>query len=197
MNKTNRPLILLGLVILLPHLLQAAQHPVAHYDIATGVWYCPAASDHNTTADKEFNFIHSHENMGVYAVAEKGLFHEARHHDQGLWTSVRFDLANERLNRFDHYIGAGLEYRGFLPGHDNDALGFAIARAHNGNYFTRWQHRSGHLADQAETALELTWRIQLSSELSLTPDLQFIIHPGTDPAVADALVAGIRFSLGL
>lgn len=163
--------------------------------IAVGAWYFSAATNHNTLNEKDLNLIHGRENMGVYVIAEKALFHESHHRDQGLWAFLRFDMANERLNRFDHYLGGGLVYQGLIPERPDDILGVAVARAHNGYYFTRMQQQVGSCPDPAETALELTWQLQLRPGISVTPDLQVIIHPNTDPSVANALVIGMRFNL--
>lgn len=46
-----------------------------------------------------------------------------------------------------------------------------------------------------ETALELTWLLQVGKHLAVQPDLQYILHPGTDPRRKDALVTALRFEL--
>ncbi|MDY6947997.1 MAG: carbohydrate porin, partial [Pseudomonadota bacterium] len=49
--------------------------------------------------------------------------------------------------------------------------------------------------ERHESAIELTYRVQARSWLALQPDLQYIINPGTDPALEDAWVVGLRFEL--
>ena len=36
---------------------------------------------------------------------------------------------------------------------------------------------------------------QLQPWLEVQPDLQYVVHPGTDPALDDALVAGVRLEI--
>jgi porin len=45
---------------------------------------------------------------------------------------------------------------------------------------------------RAETVLELTSRARLLPAVSLQPDLQYVIHPGTDPLLENALVFTLR-----
>jgi porin len=43
-------------------------------------------------------------------------------------------------------------------------------------------------------AWELTYNDNLTTWLSVQPDVQYIIHPDTNPALRNALVAGARFT---
>jgi carbohydrate-selective porin OprB len=66
-----------------------------------------------------------------------------------------------------------------------DAAGFALSRGH----FSR------AYPSRNETALETFYRIQLSPQFAVTPDLQYFLHPG---ASSRGLVAfGARFALSL
>ena len=46
-----------------------------------------------------------------------------------------------------------------------------------------------------EVALEGTYLIQLTPWLAMQPDVQYVLHPNTDPAISNALVAVLRFEL--
>ena len=48
-----------------------------------------------------------------------------------------------------------------------------------------------------ETAIELTYSAQLTDNFRIQPDIQYIINPGTDPSLKNALVVGVRFEFGL
>ena len=51
-------------------------------------------------------------------------------------------------------------------------------------------------AEGHETAIELTYRARITDGLEVQPDIQYIVNPGTDPALDNALVFGIRIELG-
>ena len=65
----------------------------------------------------------------------------------------------------------------------------------NGGKFRRAQAALGATVERHETAIELTYRVQFLPWLALQPDVQYIINPGTDPALKNALVIGLRFEL--
>jgi len=50
--------------------------------------------------------------------------------------------------------------------------------------------------DSRETSIELTYRAPITGWLTLQPDIQYIINPGLDPALDNALVISLRFELG-
>ncbi len=47
----------------------------------------------------------------------------------------------------------------------------------------------------AETAIELTYLLQIGKRLALQPDLQYVVRPGTDPTRKNALAVALRFEL--
>ena len=46
-----------------------------------------------------------------------------------------------------------------------------------------------------ETAVELTYLLQIGKHWTLQPDLQYVMRPGTDPARKNALAVALRFEL--
>jgi porin len=51
--------------------------------------------------------------------------------------------------------------------------------------------------ERAETTIELSYNLYLTTQVQLQPDLQWVINPGTNPAVANAVVVGLRGLLTL
>ena len=43
--------------------------------------------------------------------------------------------------------------------------------------------------------MELTYLIQATSWFAVQPDLQYVIHPNTDPTIPNALVFTLRFEV--
>lgn len=70
-----------------------------------------------------------------------------------------------------------------------------IAAAHNGSRFGRARAIIDQPVEDAEVTIELTYRAPLSPWLAVQPDLQYVINPGTEPDLANALVATARFEL--
>ena len=55
---------------------------------------------------------------------------------------------------------------------------------------------AGNGVDNAETNYELTYRAPINKWLTVQPDLQYIVDPGTNPAVRDDMIIGVRFEVG-
>jgi len=107
----------------------------------------------------------------------------------------RYGVADDRFNMLDQYLGAGIVFTGlFAPGKD-DQLGIAVARAHIGEPAREAALADGLSFADAETNIELTYNVQLTDWLRIQPKLQYIIDPGADPAIENALVVGLRFEL--
>ncbi|HPM13616.1 MAG TPA: carbohydrate porin, partial [Bacteroidales bacterium] len=88
------------------------------------------------------------------------------------------------INEHSVYIGGGAVYSG-LGGREN-VLGLAIAHA---------RFNAGLVS---ETAIELSYKAQLFSNVSIQPDVQYIIKPyGVDSNTPNALVGILRFTVEL
>jgi porin len=84
---------------------------------------------------------------------------------------------------------------GLLNARENDELGVAMAVAHNSAHFAAQQSGAGRRVGREEATLECTYLAPLTSRLAIQPDLQYVIHPDTDLARKNALVAMLRFEL--
>ena len=129
-------------------------------------------------------------NAGWYVRGEHRLTHEATQPDQGLSGFFRLGTANERFNMFGSFASAGLNYAGPIAGRDKDQLGIAAAAA-----FTSPRYRLTVPSDKSEIAFELTYRAAVSDWLSVQPNVQYVINPGADPSLRNAIAFGLRTEL--
>ncbi|MEJ2051539.1 MAG: carbohydrate porin [Calditrichota bacterium] len=129
---------------------------------------------------------------GLYAQAEGQIFREPADPDQGLSAFAQIGLANQQVNRFTRYLGVGCVYRGLVSGRAADRLGFAVAAAFNGQPYEELQRRAGTALDRAEIDLEWTYLAPLSQWFALQGDIQYVIHPNTDPSLGNALMVDAR-----
>ncbi len=128
-------------------------------------------------------------NGGVYAFVDGPVWSS----DSGVRANgfLRYGVANDDLNVFDSYLGGGIVATGLVAARPDDRLGLAFARASTGGPF----RRAVGDADSHETTIELSYSAQVTDWLRLQPDIQYVINPGADPALDDALVIGLRFEL--
>lgn len=86
---------------------------------------------------------------------------------------------------------------GLIPGRHRDRLGFGVAAAHLGSDFRQSLSNAGTSAEDWEIALELKYFVSLTPWLSIRPDLQYVIHPGGDRSLQNALSIGVRLTVSL
>ena len=121
---------------------------------------------------------------------------------------MRVAVAPDNRNAVGLYLDSGLTFRGMIGSRPNDQIGLAVAygrvsppvAAYYGDVVTTTG--TPMPIPDYETTIELTYRAQLAPDLSLQPDLQYIIHPGgnvanpRDPsgatAIPNAFVVGLR-----
>ncbi len=132
---------------------------------------------------------HDDGNGGIYGFVEAPVY---RGKDGvSLRGFLRYGVANDELNIFDSYLGAGVVVSGLLPSRPDDRFGLAVARAGIG---AAWDRAAGG-ADNHETSIELTYSMQVTDWLRVQPDLQYIVNPGGNPGIDNAFAVGLRFEL--
>ncbi len=167
--------------------------------VALGGWVYSTDFDDLSTQDSNGNPKTRDSTYGMYLIGEQFLFQEAQGRNQGLWIFGQFGWADPRVNQFSFYIGGGLVYEGLLPGRESDQTGLGFAYAINGSHYKKGQRQQGLGVEDEEVALELTHAIRVFSDpvFIIQPDLQYIIHPNTNPQVDNALVGGFRLLLSI
>jgi porin len=149
--------------------------------VALGAWGFTA--DFGTVLDPNAQAS----NRGAYLSLEKAFSREEDDASQGLTGYLRTGVADGRVNPLETFVGAGLIYTGPFDGRDEDQIGLGI----NAGFASEDFLDSGQF-DRHETALELTYKFVVNENLAIQPDLQYIINPGFDPALDNALVLGLR-----
>ena len=134
---------------------------------------------------------------GVYVLAETDVYREPADADQGLSVFARAGLADDTVLRFGSYTGVGAVYRGPFARRDGDELGLAIAAVHNSAFYKQTLRETGQPVAASEVNVEATYLAALASWLALQADLQYVINPDTDPALANSLVAMLRLQISL
>lgn len=156
----------------------------AYYKVALGGWYSTAHFD-------DFAGVSRHANSGIYLIGETDLF---RHEDgRGLGVFTQLGFADGDRNQTGTYVGAGVTWTGPLAARPADVAGIAMAHARNTDDFRSFNPGF----KRAETTLEFTYLVTPLPWLSVQPDVQYIIDPGTDSTLDDALVLGFRLQIAL
>ncbi|NNE06614.1 MAG: carbohydrate porin [Xanthomonadales bacterium] len=142
--------------------------------------------------------------LGTWAYSRRidvGDSKELRNHGayvRGEWLSLgaksnysifaRYGFARREANLFSHFLSGGVNWRAFSAKYPEDEAGIAFS----------WAHGFDEVAERPannETVIELTYRRQFSDRFAMQPNLQYVINPGLDRAIDNALAVGIRFEI--
>lgn len=138
--------------------------PTSKY--AIGVWHYTARFDDLT--DKDITGAPLKRiNHGIYALIEQSVYHEKDDMSRGMTVFIRGGITVNSINHIYRYVGAGVKYKGLFPGRDNDQLGLGIARVYSGSKYKQFMMADGLRVHDAETAVEMTYRAQITSVVSL------------------------------
>jgi len=117
---------------------------------------------------------------GFYMVGDHQIYSCGTH---GL--SVFYQLGVSPRNDNFGYMGAGFSYAGLFSKKGSDVLGLAVADG----MLTKERGRD-------EAAFELTYKVQVSDQIYLQPEVQYVVHPGgTDDQLKNATVGLVRLGL--
>lgn len=146
-------------------------------------------------------------NYGAYLIANQLLWRTSATSDRGLGFFFRLGAAPGDRNLIAWHLDAGLSYAGLLPGRDNDTVGVGFSHERVGSGERGLARDAAALAGHAvpmpdcESALELSYQMQVAPWWILQPDIQWIFHPGARlygaPTLADAAVLGLRTAINL
>ncbi len=143
-----------------------------------GMWYDPQPKA-NSDAQRLYR-----DDRGFYLSFDQMLYRENPEDTQGFGMFFRYGYAPSKTNDLTNFVSAGFQYQGLFEGRDNDVLGFGFAKG-----FISDQANITYTQD-AESVYEIYYNAQVTDNVSVTPSLQYVTHPGavnTDNATIMAL----------
>lgn len=146
-----------------------------------GIWYDPQAKQDLSSGKTR------RDDTGFYITCDQVLYRENGHDSQGLGVFGRYGWADSKVNELTDFWSAGLQYQGLFPQRDDDVLGLGFAHG-------TFSDEAGFTEDY-ESAFELYYSAQLAPWLILGPDIQYVVNPGGNKTVDDALVVGVRLQI--
>jgi porin len=116
---------------------------------------------------------------GFYSYADQNIW-KNNNKSIGLFVQLGFSPSKEVTN--DFFIGMGLNYTGIFNAKGRDIFGLAFAQEH----FTNGM--------KSETVIELSYQYQITKNIFLQPDFQYIFNPaGTGETLENAFAGILRF----
>jgi len=147
-----------------------------------GMWYHPQPKDRFDGRRPE------RDDVGLYVSCDQMLLKETKDpaDAQGLGAFLRFGLADQRLNAVRLFWSAGCQYRGPVPGRDDDVAAIGMARGR-----VTSESEAGFTRSH-ETVLEAYYAVQVLPWLAVSPHVQCIWHPGAMRGPLEDVILGVR-----
>ena len=164
-----------------------------------GYWQHTAEFDDVRDTDENENPLEHHKNYGIYFLFDQMLI--PGEGKRGLGAFFQIGGAPGDRNEVDFYVGGGIHYQGIIPSREDDVLGLAVAHASiSGNLrdaedVAEADGSTFHSRDTHETAIELTYKSQITPWLSIQPGVQTVFNPGADSSLDDAVISILRFQI--
>lgn len=133
------------------------------------------------------------DNSGSYAAVEIALDASHANGEPRSSAFARYGVAEGRINEFDRFLSVGIRYKGNITRWPEDEFGLAFSRARVSAATRSVTAASEAPREAFEAAIEVTYRARINDWLTIQPDIQYIVNPGVNPALANALVFGLRF----
>lgn len=160
-----------------------------------GWWSDAPGPDLSAAANGASQPISRRHRYGVYAAIDQQL--TGTPGGKGLTGFVNWTWADRRTTRLQQQFAVGLSYQGLIPGRDKDQLALAYGVTHLNSRAADAAALAGPAAPRLtdERAFELDYRFKPLRGLTLTPNLQWVDHPGGKQR--HATVLGLKTTLRL
>lgn len=126
---------------------------------------------------------------GAYFLSSYQFYNEG---SNTLGAFFRGGIADGDTAQVDWDCELGVVANGWLRA--NSEIGIGLSQSHNSDKYV--QSASGPV-DRNEYSYELYYRDEIIPGLSMQPDFQYVVNPGTDQATKNAAIFGMRIDLNL
>lgn len=129
--------------------------------------------------------------VGAYLLTSYQFYNDkANGRDMGVF--FRGGVADADVEQIDWDYELGVVAHGWVPGRGDAEIGLGFSQANNGGKYMRSVGSASH---RDEYGYELYYRDKLMNGVTIQPDLQYIMNPGTSLTEKDALAFGIRLDI--
>lgn len=167
-------------------LIGELEHRVDNGKLLFGAWsyteHLPKLEDEASTAPSRSVYL-----RGEYTFSPTGTLGTPS-------TFFRLGWAEGEVNTFSEYASAGLVLAGALAQRPDDQFGVAFS------YSGLSEQAAASLGadrEDGELNVEVTYAFAITEKLTIQPNLQYIASPSGDPAISDAVVAGVRIGFSM
>ena len=159
--------------------------------LPAGGWTYTAHSDDRFDAATGAVVVRQVRSHGLYVRGEAQLTGDRT---RGMRGFFRLGTASDRANIFGGFSSLGFVWRGLLPSRPRDDSGIAIAYAGGSSAGRAIVRSQIGTPARGEAVIELNHRIAATGWLGVQPHIQYVVSPGLNPTLGNALVLGLRLT---
>jgi porin len=162
--------------------------------VAVGGWRYTKQVDDLIDTDDNGNAL-KRTSQGAYAFSSYPIYTDSQYPEKQVQLFLRVGITDGNTTQFDYAWQGGVVANGMIDFRPESEFGFGISEAHQADKFIRSALQSGSILDKSEYGLEAYYRDTISPGITVQPDVQYIINPGTDPQLKNAWVIGLRVDI--
>lgn len=129
--------------------------------------------------------------MGVYLLSSYQVYHD-KQTGQGIGMFFRGGVAEGDTVQVDWDYELGVVGNGWVPTRPDSEIGAGFTQSHNGGKYVQ---SVGGIANESEYGVEIYYRDKIMPGLSVQPDFQYVINPGSDKVTKNATLVGMRVDI--
>ena len=134
------------------------------------------------------------DSQGVYGLSSYR-FYEDKEAGKSLGAFLRAGLADGDTAQVQWSYEAGLVANGWVPGRADGEFGLGVSQSHDSGKYIDSVKLAGGDSEPNEIGFELYYKDTIYRGVTVQPDIQYIVNPGTTPDVDNALAIGLRIGV--
>jgi porin len=135
-------------------------------------------------------------NAMLWILGDQMLYRERAGSDEGLTGFATYvQSLRTDVNLLNNHLGLGLVYTGLLPGRPRDSTGLAFTRGWVSGQSNQARREQGLVARNAESVIELNYKIMLGRGIAFQPDVQYIMTPAGTGEIPNAWLLGAQVTV--
>lgn len=131
----------------------------------------------------------------VYVLADQMVSRNGAGPENGLVLLGGFVASDKATSKISRFGFVAVRDQGLIPGRKDDVAGMMLAHAHISNRLTTAQELSGDPLQTGEWVMEATYRIAAANGLTISPDVQYLVHPNGEKSIPNALALAARVEI--
>ena len=131
----------------------------------------------------------------AYLLADQMVARNGKGPENGLVLLAGVTASDRTTSKISRYAFVGVRDQGLIASRPDDVAGILVAHAHISDRLTAEQVLSGDSPQTAEWVVEGMYRIAVADGLTISPDIQYLVHPNAQKSIRSALALATRVEI--